>query len=89
MFHTVVRDSHVTWFMFDYGFDLSDRIWLVYIVMTLIVPCLFGCAFTVILAVTLYIRFCVDHLPKKNMMCVHFERFTGLLCTLEKGFQCS
>ena len=30
---SALRDSHAPWFMFyAYGFDLSDRIWLVYIV---------------------------------------------------------
>ena len=31
--------------LYVYGFDLSDRISLVYIVMFLVVACLFGCAF--------------------------------------------
>ncbi len=36
-------------FMFYvYGFDLSDRIWLVAIVMALVVPCLLGCFFYII-----------------------------------------
>jgi hypothetical protein len=79
-YRAVVRDSHSPWFMFyTYGFDLSDSTWLVYIVMTLIVCGLFGCVFTPILVVTLCIPFCVDHLTKRHMMCVHFESFTGLL----------
>jgi hypothetical protein len=49
-YRCVVRDSHGPWFMFYvYGFDLSDRIGLGYIVMSLIVDSLFGCVFTVIL----------------------------------------
>jgi hypothetical protein len=61
---------------------LLDRIWFVYIVMTLIVACLFGCVFTVFVVVTLYIPSCVDHLPKWYMMCTHVESFTDLLCII-------
>jgi hypothetical protein len=65
--------------MFLDGFDLLDRIGFVYIVMALIVACLFGCVFTAILAVTLFIPSCVVHLPKRHMMCIHFESFTVFL----------
>jgi hypothetical protein len=68
--------------MFLDGFELLDRILFVYIVMTLIVACLFGCVFTVFVVVTLYIPSCVDHLPKRHMMCAHVESFTGLLCII-------
>ncbi len=44
--------------------------------------CLFGCVFTSILAVTLFIPSCVVHLPKRHMMCSHFESFTGFLCII-------
>jgi hypothetical protein len=62
-----------------YGFDLSHRLWLVSIVKSSIVVCLFGCVFSTILVVSPYMPFCVYHLPKWHMMCVHFERFTVLL----------
>ena len=63
-----------------YGIDLVDRIWFVYIVMALIVACLFGCVLTFV-EVTLYIPSCVDHLPKRYMMCTDVS-FTGLLCII-------
>ena len=44
-----------------YGFDLSDRIWLVSIVMVLVVAWLFGCVFTTILTVTPYISALREH----------------------------
>ncbi len=50
--------------------------------MVLIVASLFGCVFTTILGVTPYIPFCMYHLAKRHMMCVHFERFTVLLCII-------
>jgi hypothetical protein len=68
--------------MFLDGFDLLDRIWFVYIVMTLIVDCLFGCVCTMFVVVTLYIPSCVDQLPKGHMMCAHAEKFAGLLCII-------
>jgi hypothetical protein len=40
------------------GFDLLDRIGVVYIVMVLKVVCLFGCVFTTILTVVLFIPSC-------------------------------
>jgi hypothetical protein len=47
------RDSDDPWFMiYDYGFDLSDRIRIVSTVMVLIVVYLFGCVFETILVVT-------------------------------------
>jgi hypothetical protein len=64
-----------------YGIDLVDRIWFVYIVMTLIVSCLFGCVLTGFVTVTLYIPSCVDHLPKRHMMYTDI-RFTDLLCII-------
>ncbi len=64
-----------------YGIDLVDRIWFVYIVMSLIVAYLFGCVLTAFVAVTLYIPSCVDHLPKWHMMCADVS-FTGLLCII-------
>jgi hypothetical protein len=68
--------------MFLDGFDLLDRIWFVYIVMTLIVTCLFGCVFIAFVVVELYIPSRVDHLPKWYMMCDHVESFAGLLCII-------
>ncbi len=65
----------------DYEIDLVDRIWFVYIVMALIVACLFGCVLTAFVTVSLYIPSCVDHLPKRHMMCVDVS-FTGLLCII-------
>jgi hypothetical protein len=67
--------------MFLDGFDLLDRIRFVHIVMVLIVPAYLG--------VSLH-RFSwghssyllVVHLPKRHMMCIHFESFTGFLCTI-------
>jgi hypothetical protein len=47
--------------------------------LALIAACLFGWALTAILEVTLFIPFCVDHLPKRHMMWVHFDSFTGFL----------
>ena len=64
--------------MFLDGFDFLDRIGFVYIVMTLIGTCLFGCVFTSILVVTLFIP--VVHLPRRHMMCIHLETFTIFLC---------
>jgi hypothetical protein len=61
--------------MFLDGFDLLERICFVYIVMVLSVVCLFGCIFTAFLAVTLYMPSCMDHLPKRHMMCAHFTTF--------------
>jgi hypothetical protein len=63
--------------MFLDGFDLLDRIGFVSIVMTLIVTCLFGCVFTSILVVTLFIP--VGHLPRWHMRYIHFETFTVFL----------
>ena len=40
-----------------YSFDLSDRIWLVSIVMVLVVACLLGCVFLTILSGPPYIPF--------------------------------
>ena len=60
------------------GIDLVDRIWFVYIVVALIVASIVGCVLTSFVTVTLYILSCVDHLPKRHMMCtdVSFYRFT-------------
>jgi len=58
---------------------MKHRIWFV-IVMALIVACLFGCVFTAFVAVTLYIPSCVDHLPKRHVMCAH-ESF-AFLCLI-------
>jgi hypothetical protein len=64
-----------------YGFDLVDRIWFVYIVVSLIIDSLFGSVLTEFVVVTLYIPSCVDHLPKRHMMCADVS-FTGLLCII-------
>ncbi len=82
---TIVRDSRdqSQGFMFSsYDIDFFDRICFVYIVMALIVLCLFGCILTVFLTVTLYIPSCVVHLPKWHMMWAHLENFTVLLCSI-------
>jgi hypothetical protein len=47
-------------------------------VMVLIVTSLFGCVLTAVVVVTLYIPCCVDHFPKRHMMCADVS-FTGLL----------
>jgi hypothetical protein len=66
--------------MFLDVFDLLERNGFVYIVMTLIVDNLFGCVFTSILVVTLFIP--VVHSPNRNMMYIHSETFTGFLCII-------
>ncbi len=55
-----------------YGFELSDRIWLVSIVMTLVVDCLLRCAFSTIFTGPPYIPFCLYRLSKCHMMWVQF-----------------
>jgi hypothetical protein len=69
----LLRNSGAPWFMFyAYGFDLSDRIWFVSLVMTLIVTCVF----TTILVVTpLRIRF-----VRQNLVCVPSDDFDSCLC---------
>jgi hypothetical protein len=67
-----VRGSCSTTSTESYGFDLSDRIWGVSIVMTLVVDCLLGCVYPTILTGPPYIPFCLYHLPKRHMMCAHF-----------------
>jgi hypothetical protein len=54
----LIRDSGDLRFMFNvYGFDLLERIWIVSIVMTLVVVCLFGCICSTILVFPPYISF--------------------------------
>jgi hypothetical protein len=69
-----IRDFDTPRFMFYvvYGFDLSDRIWLVCIVMVLVVVSLFGCVFSTILTGPSYIPFCLYRLPKRHMMYAPF-----------------
>ncbi len=69
-----IRDFDAPRFMFYvvYGFDLSDRIWLVCIVMILVVASLFGCVFSTIIACPSYIPFCLYRFPKRHMMCAPF-----------------
>jgi hypothetical protein len=55
-----------------YGFDLSDRIGIVCIVMVLVVDFLFGCVSSTIIVGPLYIPFCLFRLPKRHMMCAAF-----------------
>jgi hypothetical protein len=66
-----IRDFGDPRFMFYvvYGFDLSDRIWHVCIVMTLVVSSLFGWVFSTIITDPSYIPFCLYLLPKCHMMC--------------------
>jgi hypothetical protein len=52
------------------------------------VVCLFGCIFTSFLVVTLYMSSCMDHLPKRHMMCAHCTTFTGLLCIIGIVWHC-
>jgi hypothetical protein len=50
-----------------YGFDLSDRIWQVLVVMTSVVAYLFGCVFSTILGGPPYIiPFLLYHLSKQH-----------------------
>jgi hypothetical protein len=48
--HPILDFGAPRFMFYVYGFDLSDRIWLVSLVMTLVVVCLFGCVFSTILA---------------------------------------
>ena len=69
----LIKDSDTPRLMFYvYGFDVSDRICLVSIVMTLVVDCLLGCVYPTILTGPPYIPFCLYHLPKRHMMYAHF-----------------
>ena len=84
----LIRDSGAPRFMLHvYGFDLSDRIWLVSIVMALVVACLLGCVFSTILAGPPYIPLCMYHLPKRHMC-----RYTSchvplhIMCRLGKWY---
>jgi len=47
---------------------------------SVVVPPLFGRVVSTIRTVPHYIPFCVYHLPKRHMVCDHFESFVGLLC---------
>ena len=68
----LIRASGAPRFTFDvYGLELLVSVWFVPIVLTLIVVCLFGCFSSPILAVPLYISFCMCPLPKRHMMGVH------------------
>ncbi len=57
-----------TFMFYVYGFDLSDKIWFVSIVMALVVTCLLGCVFSTILTGPPYIPCCLYRFPKWNMM---------------------
>jgi hypothetical protein len=54
-----------------YGFELLVRVWFVSIVYPFAVACFFWSVCSLILAVPLYISFCVYHLPTWYMMSVH------------------
>ena len=57
-------------------------VYKVSVVLVLMVSWLIVCVSSFLPAVTLHISFWMYHLPKRHMMCVHFESFIGLLCII-------
>jgi hypothetical protein len=68
----LIRASDAPRFTFIvYGLELFVSVWFMSIVLALVVACFFGCFSSPILAVPLYISFCMYPLPKRHMMGVH------------------
>jgi hypothetical protein len=68
---TIVRRTFISVRYLLLRFELLVRVWFVSIVYPFVVACFFGSVCSLILAVPLYISFCVYHLPTWYMMSVH------------------